>query len=682
MPLITPRQLAMSTTTPRAVSHAISRAVSPAISRAMFPAPPGDISHVIPQATSLPHPEASPPTSPGAATAMIPQAAPHAAPRTEAPMVPKAFSPTTTRIHTIVLGLLQDIPKEEEWSQPKGQMRPNTKIHYELFTPHPLPMPIVPLKAHRWKSLCAEYPDRAVADAVVGIAQFGARIGFIGESRGQRIASNLLTAGQLPDILRKDLQEQMESDRLMIYEKMGDLPHVFYSSPLGLVDKPNGKKRRIHHLSHPPGQSVNDGIPLEFGEITYSTVNDVIAIVQRLGQGTVMIKRDFADAFRQIPVSPLDTPLLGFSFEHHFYAERFQPFGLRTAPYLFNLFAKLFHWILEQQLQAINNKAQVIHYLDDFIVLLPPGSDWRPISLRFQQLAHEVGLKIKNQKNEEGTLVNFGGVIFDTREMAIRLPAEKREKGLAIISKHQGAASISLHDLQQLTGFLNFVTLVVPLGRAFIRRLYNLQLYFPQNPHARRRISAEERKDLVWWGNLLLPLSAIERRFLPIVRQGFSMWTDASGLKGLGGYYQAEPYHSLLHIRPVEAFMLALPRHIQHREEHINAKEMRAVEEGFLRWGQHWRGCRVTLYIDNQAVVYAIKNRTIRGSTMDILRRCLLLASQNDLELRPCWIPTGMNKLADALSRFDRGIITNLSPQLLPLFDHQSHGSPTCEARD
>ena len=124
------------------------------------------------------------------------------------------------------------------------------------------------------------------------------------------------------------------------------------------------------------GGSINDGIPVDFGELTYATVNDVIAIIQELGAGTVMVKRDFADAFRQIPVSPLDTPLLGFHFENHFYAERFLPFGLRTAPYIFNLFAEVFHWILEQQLQKINPKARVIHYLDDFVVLLPPGTNW------------------------------------------------------------------------------------------------------------------------------------------------------------------------------------------------------------------------------------------------------------------------------------------------------------------
>ena len=71
------------------------------------------------------------------------------------------------------------------------------------------------------------------------------------------------------------------------------------------------------------------------------------------------------------------------------------------------------------------------------MVILPPGTDWRPVSAQFKQLADMVGLKIKAQLNEEGSQVSFGGVIFDMNRMAIRLPTSKKEKGLAIIRKHK-----------------------------------------------------------------------------------------------------------------------------------------------------------------------------------------------------------------------------------------------------
>ena len=401
-----------------------------------------------------------------------------------------------------------------------------------------------------------------------------------------------------------------------------------------------------------------------------------------------MIKQDFADAFRQVPVSPEDTPLLGFSVNGRFYAERFLPFGLRTAPYLFSLLAKLFHWLLEQRLQNLVGGAQVVYYLDDFIVLLPPTCEWRPASDLFKQLAGEVGLRIKESKNEEGTVVSFGGVIIDTRRMVIRLPEEKKRKGLELITKlvPQPTPTITLYDLQQVTGFLNFVTLVVPIGQAFLRRLYNLQQYFPHGQFARKRLSRDAQKDLTWWTRLMGSTVDIERSFQLGARRTFHLWTDAAGVKGLGGYYYPagpnRPDTYLGEVSPAEAFMLVLPRPIQLRQEHINTKEMRAVEQGLLRWGRIWKGARVISHIDNQAVVHGIANLTIRGNTMDILRRCLLLASKHDIKLHPCWIPTEENILADALSHFDREGVANLAPQLSPLFDHRLHGFLTSETQD
>ena len=163
----------------------------------------------------------------------------------------------------------------------------------------------------------------------------------------------------------------------------------------------------------------------------------------------------------------------------------------------------------------------------------------------------------------------------------------------------------------------------------------------------------EAMKDLAWWGNLLSPGKAIERRFMPVDQRIIAMWTDASGLNGLGGYFIAEQSRSTKDIRPTEAFMLAVPRQIQRMQEHINTKEMRAVEQGLLRWAPPWRGSTVSLYIDNQAVIHGIKNQSMRGRTMGALRRCLLRVSRNDLELNPCWIPTQDNLSTDTFSRFN-----------------------------
>jgi hypothetical protein len=123
--------------------------------------------------------------------------------------------------------------------------------------------------------------------------------------------------------------------------------YPFISSPLGLVPKHDGDFRRIHHLSHPAGRSVNDNIPDESSAIQYVRMNQIFNSIIQAGRGCVVIKKDVEAAFRTVPIAPHERHLVGFEWEKIFYTENCLPFGLCTAPFLFNLFAEAFYWILE-----------------------------------------------------------------------------------------------------------------------------------------------------------------------------------------------------------------------------------------------------------------------------------------------------------------------------------------------
>ena len=110
---------------------------------------------------------------------------------------------------------------------------------------------------------------------------------------------------------------------------------------------------------------------------------------------------------------------------------------------------------------------------------------------------------------------------------------------------------------------------------------------------------------------------------------------------------------------------------------------MPAVEQALVYWGSQWQGTKVIMYIDNRAVVHTLKNLTIRGATMNVLRRCLLLATELDLEIDTRLIPTNQNGPADALSRFDFHKITNLAPQLTsPIYNLRDRGFLTYSRQD
>lgn len=225
-----------------------------------------------------------------------------------------------------------------------------------------------PLKAGGWEVLLHEHPDRIFTKTLVLITKYRARVGYSGPQR-YLLNKPHPSALQAPRILTQDLEKQVLHDRLD--RLCGTPPPPYISSPLGLVEKHDGGWRRIHDLSYPHGESVNDGIPQEHGTLEYATFDDGVAALLCQGSGAILIKRDLADAFRHVPVAAADFWLLGFHYDKAFWIDRFLPFGLRTAPYLFDLFAKGLHWILA----GLMRWSLILHYLDDFFAVLTPDTD-------------------------------------------------------------------------------------------------------------------------------------------------------------------------------------------------------------------------------------------------------------------------------------------------------------------
>ena len=532
-------------------------------------------------------------------------------------------------------------------------------------------MPAGQLRLEGWAKHTQKFPDQQVIKAILGICQYGARIGYEELRSGIVIHPNLAIAEHHINLVTCEITSELCKSQLETYPDYTSFPSNFTASPLGLIDKSDGGKRRIHHLSYPTGDptAINSGIPEQYGAITYSGIKYAIRALQEQGQNSILMKRDFESAFRHIPISPQDTPLLGFCWKGNYYAERFLPFGLRTAPYIFNLFAEVFHWVLVDQLKNQNSRAIVIHYLDDFLLVLPPCANPELHSKTFSILCKEVGLTIKLSKNEERTVVSFAGIEFDTQRMAIRLPEKKLHKARTMIEQAAKRKSLSLLEIQNIIGYLNFVSTVIPLGRTFLRRLYNMELYFPLGSrHQPRRISGAVKKDIAWWAKALSLVP--ERSIAYAERERIRVWSDTASTKGLGAFYLRE--HQV-HPQPDAAFSIPLPRSLVKGQEHINTQEMRAVEQVLLHWGNKWRGTILIMHIDNKAVVHGLKNRTMRGGSMNVLRRCLLLTTEYDVELEAQWVSTKENALADSLSRSEYNRIADLAPQLLP---------PTCSRLD
>ena len=99
-------------------------------------------------------------------------------------------------------------------------------------------------------------------------------------------------------------------------------------SPLGLVPKKEqGEFRLIHDLSFPKTNSVNSHILPEFTAVTFQMLDHCVEQLVSLGKGAYIAKADLQDAFRIIPVSPLDYRLLGFKLQGQNYFDLFLPWA-------------------------------------------------------------------------------------------------------------------------------------------------------------------------------------------------------------------------------------------------------------------------------------------------------------------------------------------------------------------
>jgi len=95
----------------------------------------------------------------------------------------------------------------------------------------------------------------------------------------------------------------------------------------------------------------------------------------------------------------------------------------------------------------------VVHYLDDFLAILPPHESPGYYRSRFAELGSKVGLSFAKSKRKEGTTLVFGGVEMDTANMVIRLPLRKLHKARTLVQTASNQSTFSFLKLQSITGY-------------------------------------------------------------------------------------------------------------------------------------------------------------------------------------------------------------------------------------
>ena len=327
--------------------------------------------------------------------------------------------------------------------------------------------------------------------------QEGFRIGFEGP-RAPRFSKNLKSAAEHPDLVSKNLQKEVTLGRTAGPFLRPPFPN-FQVYPIGVVPKKHSTDwRTIFHLSHPKatGTSVNDHISKDTYSLQYVKIDDAINLIIQLGKGSYMAKTDICSAFRNVPVHPKDWELLGMHWNGLYFFDTVLPFGLRSAPYIFNQLSDAIQWIAKTNYDI----RHILHILDDFFLIEPPPRANCMTSLcKLLTLMTNLNVPIASSKTyAASTSLEFLGVLLDSQNMIACLPPDKLERTKVELHNWQSKKSCTLRELQSLIGTLQFACRVIVPGRAFLQRMINLTCGVTE-PHHHIKLNSSFQKDVSMW---------------------------------------------------------------------------------------------------------------------------------------------------------------------------------------
>ena len=276
-----------------------------------------------------------------------------------------------------------------------------------------------PLIAQKWESYLEDYCNHELVQFFLeGITQ-GFKTGFNPSTITLKsVTRNLPGALLHPEVVEDYIKEEFIHHRFCGPYPAAISPWV-HISWFGVIPKNRqpGKWRLIVDLSHPTGHSVNDGIPSPLCSLSYISVDDAVQNIIKIGRGALLAKVDIKSAFRLLPVHPSDRHLIAMKWNHHIYIDACLPFGLRSAPKLFNILADLLTWIAQSN--GVTNLMAFFGFLRSSEFTVPSQSQFDPnvhlclsdISLDSSHSPQIVQVNIKQSKTDpfrQGITLSLG----------------------------------------------------------------------------------------------------------------------------------------------------------------------------------------------------------------------------------------------------------------------------------
>lgn len=214
-----------------------------------------------------------------------------------------------------------------------------------------------------WETML--YPDPSFTKFIINGIKSGFRIGFNHNHHSlQSKLKNPKSAIEHTDVMDAYLQNEVSLDCVVCLP--ADCLPWFQPNAFGVIPRAHkpGKWRLIVDLSSPEFHSVSDFILKELVSISYISTDTIANTVILLGQGSLLAMADVKEAFRIIPVAPVDRLLLTMQWKGKLYTDKVLSFGLCSVPILFTAVSDTLKWILRSR-----GVSHIFHNVDDFIMV-------------------------------------------------------------------------------------------------------------------------------------------------------------------------------------------------------------------------------------------------------------------------------------------------------------------------
>ena len=210
---------------------------------------------------------------------------------------------------------------------------------------------------------------------------------------------------------------------------------------------------------------------------------------------------------------------------------------------------------------------ETINDLDDFLFLAISKIVCGGIVNQFLSICSEIRFPVALDKTcWASTVIVFLGMIMDSHNRIIAVPADKRDKALHLLHGLLASKKTTVLKLQHIAGIFGFLCKAVYPGRAHTRRFPSKTKGLKQCHHA--RVDQEMRQDSLMWVNFLTDnTNSVNRPFVDFSKtlyaEEIKFFSDASraeirawavfflmedGVLPLGNQVSSEPTSQAKHI--------------------------------------------------------------------------------------------------------------------------------------